>query len=60
MTQQARRGKSTQVVKPETLSRHRGYIAVRATTTAITMSGLILAMGAPVKWGFRVSQLAGL
>ncbi|MEZ5411227.1 MAG: hypothetical protein R2761_24570 [Acidimicrobiales bacterium] len=33
---------------------------VRATTTAITLSGVILAMGAPVKWGLRISQLASL
>lgn len=25
-----------------------------AASTAVTFSGLILAMGAPVKWGFRV------
>lgn len=31
---------------------------VRATTTAITLSGLILAMGAPVKWGLRIAHLA--
>ena len=35
-------------------------LCVRATTTAVTLSGLILAMGAPVKWGLRVSTLAGL
>ena len=33
---------------------------VRATTTAITLSSLILAMGAPVKWGFRIGQLTSL
>lgn len=37
-----------------------GMMCVRATTAAITLSGLILAMGAPVKWGFRVSTLSGL
>jgi hypothetical protein len=33
---------------------------VRATTTAITLSGLIFAMGAPVKWGLRIGHLASL
>ncbi len=35
-------------------------LCVRATTAAVTLSGLIMAMGAPVKWGLRVSTLAGL
>ena len=34
-----------------------GMLCVRATTAAVTLSGLILAMGAPVKWGFIVSTL---
>jgi len=29
-----------------------GTLCVRATTAAITLSGVIMAMGAPVKWGF--------
>ena len=41
-------------------SPRRGRALVRATTTAITLSGLVLAMGAPVKWGFRIGQLASL
>ena len=37
-----------------------GMLCVRATTTVVTLSGLILAMGAPVKWGFRTGAPAGL
>lgn len=33
---------------------------LRATTAVITLSGAMLAMGAPVKWGLRIGDLASL